>query len=318
MDFQNPNPAVEIKQHVERVNAEMGAMITNVEKVIKGKRNVIEEVAMTICANGHVLLMDVPGVGKTMLAKTIAKTIASTYKRIQFTPDLLPTDITGVNIFNPKEREFEFQQGPVFTNLLLADEINRASPKTQSALLEAMEERQVTIDNVQYMLPKFFFVVATQNPIEHAGTYPLPTAQLDRFMMRLSIGYPDKATELEILGVHTGVSAPLDSVQAIVSEAQIIEWQKVASSIYTSPLIDEYIVDLSRATREQGGAGVSTRAALMLKKAARACAVLYGRDYVIPDDVLRVIRQVFAHRISSRGKVGEAVVEEILQKVAIS
>lgn len=317
MEYQNPAPSGEFISQIQKVNAEIGQVVYNVEKVIRGKRNVIEEVLIAIAANGHVLLMDVPGVGKTMLAKTLSRSIDTQYKRIQFTPDLLPTDITGVNIFNPKEREFEFQQGPVFTNILLADEINRASPKTQSALLEAMEERQVTIDNIQYQLPKFFFVIATQNPIEHAGTYPLPTAQLDRFMMRLSLGYPDRQTELDILSLHTGVQAPLDTLGSVVTDEQIVEWQRTCSQVYTAPVIDEYIIDLSRATREDSGAGVSTRAALMLKKAARACAVLNNRDYVIPDDVHRVIKQVFAHRISARGKVGDAVVEEALQKVGV-
>jgi MoxR-like ATPase len=317
MSYQNPQVNETFQQKVGEASKEIAATISNMEQVIKGKQNVLEEVMMALIANGHVLLMDVPGVGKTLLAKTLAKTIATQFKRIQFTPDLLPTDITGVNIFNQKEREFEFQPGPVFTNILLADEINRSGPKTQSALLEAMEERQVTVDNTQYQLSKLFFVIATQNPIEHAGTYPLPSAQLDRFMMRLSIGYPDRDTELEVLRVHTQGHAQVDDVKPSVSEDQVLSWQVIANEIYAAPVIDEYIVDLSRATREEGGAGVSTRAAVMLKKAARACALVSGRDYVIPDDIHRVIKAVFAHRISARGKVGEAVVNEVLQKVVI-
>lgn len=317
MSYQNPQVNESFQQKVGDASKEITTTISNMEQVIKGKQNVLEEVMMALIANGHVLLMDVPGVGKTLLAKTLAKTIATQFKRIQFTPDLLPTDITGVNIFNQKEREFEFQPGPVFTNILLADEINRSGPKTQSALLEAMEERQVTVDNTQYQLSKLFFVIATQNPIEHAGTYTLPSAQLDRFMMRLSIGYPDRNTELEVLRVHTQGHAQVDEIKPSVSEDQVLLWQVIANEIYAAPVIDEYIVDLSRATREEGGAGVSTRAAVMLKKAARACALVNGRDYVIPDDIHRVVKAVFAHRISARGKVGEAVVNEVLQKVVI-
>ncbi|MBN1618203.1 AAA family ATPase [Candidatus Dojkabacteria bacterium] len=319
MQFENPKKSAEFTKKIEQAHSKIASLVDNIETVIKGKREIIEDVVMVIVANGHVLLRDVPGVGKTLLAKSLSKSINTNFRRIQFTPDLLPTDITGVNIFNEKKREFEFQPGPVFTNVLLADEINRASPKTQSALLEAMEERQVSIDNVIYKLPKFFFVIATQNPIEHAGTYPLPAAQLDRFMKRLSIGYPAKETELEILQLHTQNINPLDKLEAVVDENDIISWQETANEIYTAPEIDNYIIDLARATREdaQSGYGVSTRAALLLKKAARASAMISSRDYVIPDDVHRVIKQVFSHRIGGSEKVGEAVVEQIMTKVTI-
>lgn len=319
MSFENPQATEEFKSRVAKANSEINSVINNIEIVIKGKRNVVEEVIIALSANGHILLKDVPGVGKTLLAKALAKSIHTNFKRIQFTPDLLPTDITGVSIFNPNSREFEFQAGPVFTNILLADEINRASPKTQSALLEAMEERQVSADNVQHKLPDLFFVIATKNPLEHAGTYPLPIAQLDRFMMRISIGYPAKEVEMEILNAHTQNLKPLDQIGPVVDALQVLEWQNVANSIYTAPIINDYIVSLAIATREENpnGFGVSPRASIILKKAARASALLYNRDYVIPDDVKRVLKKVFAHRVSSKGKVGEVIVDEIMQKVSI-
>jgi MoxR-like ATPase len=319
MSFENPTKNEAFTQSIFTANTEISSLIDNVSKVIHGKRNIIEEVVISIIANGHVLLLDVPGVGKTMLAKAISKSIATNFKRIQFTPDLLPSDISGVNIFNPQTRVFEFQQGPVFTNILLADEINRASPKTQSALLEAMEERQVTIDNTRYTLPEFFFVIATKNPLEHAGTYPLPIAQLDRFLMRLTLGYPDRETEKIILNYHTQKINPLDQIAPVVNVKQIAKWQDIATEIYTSPIIDDYLVNLAQASRIESptGNGVSPRATIMFKKAIRACALINGRDYVIPDDVHRLIKSIYSHRLSESGKVGEAVVEDILNKVGI-
>ncbi len=318
--YQNPKPSKQLQTNVKEVHKQAGMLADNIEQVIKGKRSVIELVIAALMADGHILLRDVPGVGKTLLAKSLSKSIDTHFKRIQFTPDLLPTDITGVNVFDPSEKKFEFQQGPVFTNILLADEINRASPKTQSALLEAMEERQVSVDNIEYKLPDLFFVIATKNPIEHAGTYPLPAAQLDRFMMRLTIGYPEKETEMEILNLHTQNKKLLDEVKPVITAENVLAWQKVCNEIYTAPTIDNYLVDLARETRElqTSGHGVSPRATILLKKAARAIAILNNRDYVIPDDVQKVIKQVFAHRMTGSGTVGEAVVDEILEKVTIS
>ena len=319
MNYQNPNQEEKFLHHILQIQDELNLVIKNIETIIMGKRKVIEEVLMAICANGHVLLMDTPGVGKTLLSKALAKSIHSHFRRIQFTPDLLPSDITGVNIFNQKTREFEFQSGPIFTNILLADEINRAGPKTQSALLEAMEERQVSIDNLQYNLHNFFFVIATQNPVEHAGTYPLPAAQLDRFLVRLSLGYPDKDTELEILRSSSSIESPLNSINKVVKIEEVLKWQSACSRIYTSPKIDEYIVDLARATREAGpsGSGVSPRASLMLKRVAKASALLDKRDYVIPDDIHRMIKQVFAHRMVSQYDGSDEIVDEILAKVTL-
>ncbi|MEI7579960.1 MAG: MoxR family ATPase [bacterium] len=319
MNYQNPDTNSDQEKNILHTFEQITKVIENIEKVIQGKRTVIENVLAALIANGHVILLDVPGVGKTLLAKALAKSIDTHFKRIQFTPDLLPSDITGVNIFNPKTREFEFQPGPVFTSILLADEINRSSPKTQSALLEAMEERQVTIDNVQYKLPEMFFVIATQNPIEHAGTYPLPAAQLDRFLMRLSIGYPDAATEKLILNIHTRDAKPLDELKSVISASDVIKWQHLANAIYFAPVLDDYLVSLAQATRNNNpnGHGVSPRATLLLKRVSRAIAILNKRNYVIPDDIRRVIQAVFAHRLVTGGKVGEAIVEEILSKVNV-
>lgn len=319
MEYKNPNPDQNLQYKITSISKEISSVADNISHVVRGKMEVIEDILIGLTANGHILLLDVPGVAKTLLARSLAKSIDTEFKRIQFTPDLLPTDITGVNIFNPKTREFEFQPGPVFTSILLADEINRASPKTQSALLEAMEERQVSVDNVQYKLSQLFFVIATQNPIEHAGTYPLPAAQLDRFLFRLSVGYPDQETEKVILNLHTRNINPLDEIQPVVNSDQIMAWQHTANQIYTAPVLDDYLVRLANMSRtlSPNGHGVSPRATIMLKKAARATALLLGRDYIIPDDIHRIIKSVFAHRLISSYKVGDAVVEEIMEKVTL-
>jgi len=303
---------------IDTVRSEIKDVYFNILKVIKGKDEVVKKLLIGIITNGHILLYDVPGVGKTVLAKTLAKSISANFKRIQFTPDLLPSDVTGVNIYDPNTKKFEFQTGPVFTNILLADEINRTSPKTQSSLLEAMEERQVSIDNTTYKLPGFFFVIATQNPIEHDGTYPLPAAQLDRFLFRLELGYPSRETEIDLINTFSATQ-PLETLGSVVNADQILNWQIVANKIYLGEAIVKYCVDLARATRELAGnnIGVSPRGAILLAKAAKSTALLNGRDYVLPDDVLYIIANVFSHRLAEAGKTGESLVREIIQKVVI-
>jgi MoxR-like ATPase len=270
----------------------------NVERVIQGKHREIRLALAALVAEGHVLIEDVPGVGKTMLAKAIARSIDCSFRRIQFTPDLLPTDITGVNVFNQERGDFEFRPGAIFANVVLGDEINRASPKTQSALLECMEERQITIDTETYQLGSPFMVIATQNPIEHEGTYPLPEAQLDRFMMRIGIGYPSADVETEILATH-GVRSTLPDIQAVADAMGVREMIDQAREVHVSPSVRRYIVDLVEATRRSPDLylGASPRASIMLLRAARAVAAAEERDYVIPDDVKALASPVLAHRI---------------------
>ena len=282
---------------------EKGRLITeNTAKVIVGRAETIRFLLCALLAGGNVLLEDVPGTGKTKLAKTLAASIDADFNRIQFTPDLLPSDITGINVFNRKENEFILRKGPVFTNILLADEINRATPRTQSGLLECMEERQVTIDGVRYELGRPFFVMATQNPIETAGTYPLPEAQLDRFMMKLSVGLPDKAEEIAIMDRFIDIDVendPLHKLTAVVNKDDIFEMQKGADTVYVHPLIREYIADIAIATRNSGGVvmGVSPRASLSLLRSAKVYAALHGRSFCIPDDVKALAVPVLAHRL---------------------
>jgi MoxR-like ATPase len=316
--YQSPQPNQALQQDIEKARGNLLKLYENMTSVIMGKDDVIKKLLIAIMANGHVLLYDVPGVGKTVLAKTLAKSINSTFKRVQFTPDLLPSDITGVNVYDPTEKKFEFMSGPIFTNILLADEINRTSPKTQASLLEAMEERQVSVDNVTYRLADFFFVIATQNPVEHDGTYPLPAAQLDRFLMRVEMGYPDKETEAQIVA-QFAQNHPVNQVESVVDEIEVLNWQKLARQVYTAPEIANYCVELARTTRSHTGVnvGVSPRGAILLARAAKATALLNGRDYTIPDDVIFVIENVFAHRLSEAAQVGESVVREVVSKVSI-
>ena len=273
-------------------------IIDNVATVIVGKRDAIELVVVAMLANGHILIEDVPGVGKTTLAKSISRSVGLSFKRVQFTPDLLPSDVTGVTIFNQKTREFEFRQGPVMAQIVLADEVNRATPKTQSALLEAMEERQITVDGVTYALPEPFLVLATQNPIEYEGTFPLPEAQLDRFLMRVNLGYPERQDELQVLATRQR-EQPIDDIEQIVTLEEVFAAQEAVKEVYVDPLVSNYIVDITRATREHADVylGASPRGSLGLFRSGQALAAVAGRDYVVPDDVKRLAESVLSHRV---------------------
>lgn len=273
-------------------------MIENMGKVIVGKEEIMKLILTSMLADGHVLLEDVPGTGKTKLAKALAKTLESDFSRIQFTPDLLPTDITGLNIFDRKSNDFVLRKGPIFTNILLADEINRATPRTQAGLLECMEEKQATIDGVSYDIEAPFFVIATQNPVETAGTFPLPEAQLDRFMMKLSMGALAREEELAVLERYME-SDPLDTLEGVVTKKELEEAKLASSKVFVHKCIQEYIVDLVAKTREGDAVilGVSPRGSLALLKCAKAYAYLSGRDYCVPDDVKAVAVPVLAHRM---------------------
>jgi MoxR-like ATPase len=280
-----------VKQFAERISQ-------NVEQVIVGKRNAVELLLVALLCRGHVLLEDVPGTGKTVLAKSIARSIGSSFKRIQFTPDLLPSDVTGISIFNQQSREFEFRPGPIFAQIVLADEINRATPKTQSAMLEAMEERQITVDGTTYALPAPFIVLATQNPIEYEGTFPLPEAQLDRFLLRLNLGYPSRLDEIAILK-RQRQAHPLDSLLTVAQIDDLLRLQGAIKEVYVDDLIEEYIVGITTATRhhEDIYLGASTRGSLALYRTAQAWAAIKGRDYVTPDDVKDLADSVLGHRL---------------------
>jgi MoxR-like ATPase len=302
-------------KQIEIFSERFNRIATNVEKVIQGKRDVVELLVLALVAEGHVLVEDVPGVGKTQLAKSIARSIDGQFQRIQFTPDLLPSDVTGVSVWDRNRNEFEFKPGPIFANIVVGDEINRASPKTQSALLEAMEERQVTSDGVTRPLPLPFMVVATQNPLEHEGTYPLPEAQLDRFMMRVVIGYPSRQKELEILDTH-GVRSTFFDLKAVLSVAEVDEMVAIAQSVVVSQSVKTYIVDLVEGTRTHADVllGASPRAALFLQRLSRARAASQGREYVTPDDVKALAHPVLEHRMGLRPEAqmrGESLPEAI-------
>nr|MBU1327846.1 MoxR family ATPase [Candidatus Omnitrophota bacterium] len=300
-------------------------LINNISKVIVGKRDVIELVVVGLISNGHVLLEDVPGLGKTMLSRTLAKSIAGKFKRIQFTPDLLPSDITGVSIYNQKSGEFEFNEGPIFANIVLADEINRTTPRTQSALLEAMQEFRITIDGNVRELPVPFFVIATENPIEFHGTYPLPESQVDRFLMQLAVGYPSNQEETNILTRNLKIS-PLETLQSVVSIQDIIEVQKAVTAVHIDQKIVDYIVQTVSSSRNMPGdikLGASPRASLALMRTSRALAFLDKRDYVIPDDVKNLAYPVLKHRLILqprsvvRGLTSKDIVNHILKKVSV-
>lgn len=308
--------------NVQEVAQSAGRMVDEVEKAIVGKRDTVEKAVLALLANGHVLLEDIPGVGKTTLAKALARVIGGEFRRLQFTPDLLPGDITGGSVLNQAAGTFTFMPGPIFGNVVLVDEINRATPKTQSSLLEAMEERTVTTDGETRPLPRPFFVIATQNSVEMTGTYPLPEAQLDRFFMRLSMGYPDRDQEAAILGSHQQLN-PLTDVQTVVSLPTLIEMQAAIRETFVHETVRGYIVDVVRATRESNQLlmGASPRGSLLLMRAAQACAVLSGSDYVRPDDVKKVAVAVLAHRVLPRAEVRarggsvEAAVARIVDEV---
>ncbi len=296
----------------------------SIEKVIVGKREMVELALTCLLCNGHILIEDIPGVGKTTLAKSIARSIGCVFKRVQFTPDLLPADITGTAIFNQHSSEFEFREGPVFANIVLADEINRATPKTQSSLLECMEERQVTVDGITYELPRPFFVIATENHIEAHGTYPLPEAQLDRFMMRMAMGYPDRAEEAKILAQQTR-EHPLASIEAMITRDEIVRLQNEVREVYLDASLREYIVDVVGATRShaQVQIGASPRGSLALLHTAQAYAAVHGRTYVLPDDVKKLAKHVLSHRLILRPEArlksssAETIINEILDTVAV-
>jgi len=294
----------------------MGRTRAAIETIIEGKSGQIETALIVLLAEGHLLVEDVPGVGKTMLAKALARSIDCTVRRVQFTPDLLPSDITGVSVFNQESREFEFKPGGIFANIVLGDEINRASPKTQSALLEAMAEGQVSADGVTHELSPPFMVIATQNPIEMEGTYPLPEAQRDRFMARIEMGYPTRAAELAMLDRHGGED-PLRRLQPVTDAATINRLISSIRQIYVAPAVKEYIVDITTATRRtpELRLGASPRASLHLLRAVRAKAALVGRDYVIPDDVHELANAVLGHRVllSAQGQMGGRSVADVIR-----
>jgi MoxR-like ATPase len=310
---------------MEQVQNFIHPIVDNVEKVIIGKREAIELIMVALLCEGHVLLEDVPGSGKTMLARSVAISLGSSFKRLQCTPDLLPNDVTGVSIFNQKTGEFEFRQGPVFVNILLADEINRATPRTQAALLEAMQEQQVTVDGETRSLPRPFLVLATQNPIEYEGTFPLPEAQLDRFLMRLSLGYPNADDERQIL-INLWREHPITQLEKVVDGTELLDLQKVVWEVHVDTTLQDYIVSLVASTRAHPdlALGVSPRGSLALFKAAQALAAVRGRGYVRPDDIKDLVPVTLTHRLivnpdaELRGRSADSILEEILQKTPLN
>lgn len=315
-DVQDPGLA-DVARRAQRIAG-------NVARAILGKEDVIRDCVVSLLAGGHVIIEDFPGVGKTLLGKALARSVSCRFQRIQFTPDLLPSDVTGVSVFNQKTGEFEFRPGPIFANIVLADEINRSSPKTQASLLECMEERQATIDTVTHSISPPFMVIATQNPIEYEGTYPLPEAQLDRFMMRLRIGYPSPEAEEEILEDQSA-HEPLAALEPVLTGGEVLAMQRAVSSVRIVPSLRRYVVDLLTATRTSREVylGASPRAGLSLVRAAKALAVLRGRDYVIPQDLKDLAPRALAHRIilSSEARVHgrseTAVLEALLSSTPV-
>jgi MoxR-like ATPase len=300
------------------------AISANIQRAIQGKSEVVDLVLLCLVSEGHLLIEDVPGVGKTSLAKALAKSLDTSFGRMQFTPDLLPSDVVGVTVWNRSNSEFEFRPGPIFASVVLGDEINRASPKTQSALLEAMAEGQVTVDNETYKLGPPFMVIATQNPIEHEGTYPLPESQLDRFLMRVSVGYPDREAEIDVLHTH-GDTNPLDDIVAVASGADVEDMIKITRAVHVAPALKAYLVDLADATRRHPhlALGMSPRATLSLQRVARARAAANGRNYVVPDDIKTLAEPVLAHRLmvtpeaQLQGLTSASALAEVLAAVPV-
>ena len=299
-------------------------VIQNIEKVIVGKRETVELAVVSLLCQGHLLIEDVPGVGKTMLARSLSRSIGCSFSRIQFTPDMLPSDVTGVSIFNQVSREFEFRSGPIMAQIVLADEINRATPKTQAALLEAMEERQITVDGITHKLPRPFMVLATQNPIEYEGTFPLPEAQLDRFLLRVRLGYPKKSDEILVLD-RQQFKHPIEELDKVVSVEEVLIAQDTVKNVYVAPMVKSYLVELTRRTREYPEVylGASPRGSLTLYRAGQARAAMNGRDFVLPDDIKALADCALGHRVilgpSARLRDLDAtqVVDELLSSVPV-
>jgi MoxR-like ATPase len=299
-------------------------IISNIEKVIVGKRSAVELAVVSLLCQGHLLIEDVPGVGKTVLARSLARSLGCTFSRIQFTPDMLPSDVTGVSIFNQVSSQFEFRSGPIMAQIVLADEINRATPKTQAALLEAMEEHQVTVDGLTHALPRPFMVLATQNPIEYEGTFPLPEAQLDRFLIRLKLGYPEMEDEIDILE-RQQYRHPVTELDQVASDKQLLEMQEEVKNIYVAPVIKRYMVELTRQTRQHPEVylGASPRGSLALFCTGQARAAIQGRDFVLPDDIKILTKPALAHRVilgpaaRLRDLSADQILDEILSKVPV-
>ena len=299
-------------------------IIDNIEKVIVGKSRSVELGVIALMCEGHALIEDVPGVGKTMLARSIARSVGASFKRIQFTPDLLPTDVTGVSIYNQQSGEFEFREGPIIAQMVLADEVNRATPKTQSAMLEAMDERQVTVEGITHSVPSPFMVMATQNPVEYEGTFPLPEAQLDRFLLIISLGYPTIEEELEIIE-RQAMTHPIETLEPVATAQEVIDLQRAIRAIYVDDLVKEYIVNLTDATRSHAdiSLGASPRASLAMYRGGQAIALIRGRDFVLPDDVKDLAQPMLSHRMivspaaRMRGVSSPDVVETILEQTPV-
>ncbi len=308
---------INVKEFADKV-------VVNIEKVIVGKRETVEMAVVSLLCQGHLLIEDVPGVGKTMLARSLARSIGCKFSRIQFTPDMLPSDVTGVSIFNQVSREFEFRTGPIMAQIVLTDEINRATPKTQAALLEAMEERQITVDGITHPLPRPFMVLATQNPIEYEGTFPLPEAQLDRFFLRVRLGYPQTNEEIQILD-RQQYRHPIEDLNKVVSVEEVLSAQEAVKSVYVSPSVKSYIVDLTRRTREYPEVylGASPRGSLTLYRAGQARAAMDGRDFVLPDDIKALADASLGHRVilgpsaRLRDLSAAQVIDELINSVPV-
>jgi MoxR-like ATPase len=307
-----------------KIQAFTATVVDNIEKVIVGKRSAVELAVIGLLCQGHLLIEDVPGVGKTVLARSLACSLGCSFSRIQFTPDMLPSDVTGVSIYNQVSTQFEFCPGPIMAQIVLADEINRATPKTQASLLEAMEERQVTVDGKTHMLPRPFLVLATQNPIEYEGTFPLPEAQLDRFLLRLRLGYPELEDEIDILERQQYLH-PISELQQVVSDTELIQAQDEIKGVYIAPPVKRYIVDLVRQTRQHPDVylGASPRGSLALFRTGQARAIIQGRDYVLPDDIKALVKPALAHRVilgpaaRLRDLSADQVLDEVLSRVPV-